>query len=79
MVFLTGTKRERGTCTAPAPSNTPTAAPIAVSSWITSGEDESEGSTVFRLTIIGSSSTPSLWSSVRWRASRFTQMLFALK
>ena len=33
MVFLTGTKRERGTRIAPAPSNTPTAAPIAVSSW----------------------------------------------
>ena len=32
-VFLTGTKRERGTRTARAPSKTPIAAPIAVSSW----------------------------------------------
>ena len=64
---------------AAAPSNTPIAAPIAVSSWTTSGDDESLGSTVFLFTIIGRPSTPSRSSSARFSARRLTQMLFALK
>ena len=53
----------RGTRSARAPSKTPIAAPIAVSSWTTSGDDGSVGSTVLRLTIIGRPSTPSRSSS----------------
>ncbi len=56
-MVLTGMKRRRGTRSASAPSKTPIAAPIAVSSWITGGEDLSPGSTVLRLTISGSPST----------------------
>ena len=63
MVF-TGVKRSRGTRIAAAPSKTPTAAPIAVSSWITSGDEGSPGSTVLRFTIIGRPSTPSRSASV---------------
>ena len=42
-----------------APSNTSIAAPIALSIWITPGEDESAGSTVFSFRISGSPSTAS--------------------
>src|SRR5262249_50733572 len=52
--------------------------PIAVSSWTTSGEPLSDGSTVLRLTMIGSSSTPSLRSSVSASASRSIHRLFVL-
>ena len=41
------------------PVKLPIAAPIALSSWITGVESESRGSTVLRLTISGSSRTPS--------------------
>ena len=64
---------------AAAPSNSPIAAPIALSSWNTSGDDASVGSTVLRFTIIGSPSTPSRSSSARWSAFRSTYMLFVLK
>ena len=78
-MVLTGAKRVRGTRTARAPSKTPMAAPIAVSIWITSGEEESDGSTVLRLTIIGSPSTPSRSSSTSLRRRRSTHRLLALK
>ena len=58
-MVLTGTNRVRGTHSSRAPLKLPIAAPIALSSWITGGELESRGSTVLRLTISGSSSTPS--------------------
>ena len=58
-MVLTGANRLRGArARACAPSNTPIAAPIAVSTWITAGEDLSEGSTVLRLAIIGSGRMP---------------------
>ena len=76
---FTGTKRLRGTRTAPAPSNTSMAAPIAVSSCTTAGDDESFGSTVLRFTIIGSSTTPPLSPSTPASARRFTQIVLVLK
>ena len=75
---FTGEKRLRGTRSGRAPSNAPTAAPIAVSSWNTSGEDLSPGSTVFLLTISGSPSTPSRSAISVLSASRSTQRLFVL-
>jgi len=49
--------------------------PIAVSSCTTGVESGSDGSTVLRLTMIGSPSTPSRAASVSRRASRPTQRL----
>ena len=77
-MVLTGAKRVRETSIASAPSNTSIAAPIAVSSWNTSGEDWSEGSTVLRLTIMGRPSTPERSRSTRSSATRSTHRLFVL-
>ena len=83
MVVLTGRNRVRGTWIARAPSIRTTAPPMAVSIWMTSVDDGSEGSTVFRLTITGSpipaSPRDALSFSSRSRACRSTQRLFAWK
>ena len=77
-MVLTGANRVRGTSNSCAPFTAPIAAPIALSSWITAGELESRGSTVLRLTISGSSSTPPVASSVSFSARRSTHRLFVL-
>ena len=58
---------------------TPSAAPIAVSIWNTSGLDLSDGSTVLRLRISGSPSTPPRASSSAAIARRSNQIVFVLK
>ena len=63
----------------PAPSNTPTAAPMAVSSWITSGDSGSAGSTVLRFTISGSGSAPPSASSLAASARRSIHSELVLK
>ncbi len=78
MVF-TGAKRSRPTSSAAAPSKTSIAAPIAVSSWNTAGDEESLGSTVLRFTIIGSPSTPERSASTADSVRRLIQRLFVLK
>ena len=73
----------RGTWIARAPSIRATAPPMAVSIWITSVDDESDGSTVLRLTITGSPMPASprsrLCVSNASRACRSTQRLLAWK
>jgi hypothetical protein len=78
LVVLTGANRERGTCTARAPGIDPTAAPMAVSSWITLVLDLSRGSTVLRLTISGSSGAAGSAACSSLSAWRSTQRLFVL-
>ena len=62
-----------------APSKTSTAAPIALSIWTTSGEEESAGSTVLTFLINGSPSTEFRSLSVRDSTSRSNHRLLVWK
>mmetsp|Transcript_24068 Transcript_24068/g.60937 ORF Transcript_24068/g.60937 Transcript_24068/m.60937 type:complete len:208 (-) Transcript_24068:670-1293(-) len=64
---------------APALSKDSMAAPMAVSSWNTLAEEESEGSTVLSFLIMGRGTTPSLRSSTSWSLSSLIQRLLVLK
>ena len=77
-MVLTGANRVRGTCTARAPGIEPTAAPIAVSSWITGVLDWSRGSTVLRLTISGSAGAAGSAACSSRSARRSTHRLLVL-
>ena len=78
MVF-TGRNRSRPTPIAVAPSKTSIAAPMALSIWITSGDPESAGSTVFSFLINGSPSTAFRSVRVRARAWRSNHRLLVWK
>ena len=78
MVVLTGRNRVRGTSSASDPSNTSIAAPIADSSWTTSGDVGSAGSTVLRLMMMGRPRKPARSAIRSRRTDRSTQMLLAL-
>ena len=78
MVF-TGRKRERGTSMAVAPSKASTAAPMAVSSWMTGVEEESAGSTVLLFLMSGSPRIPPRSARVSRSTSRSNQRLFVWK
>ena len=74
MVF-TGTNRSRPTSISCEPSNTSIAAPIAVSTWITSGVDGSPGSTCLTLRISGRPRMPWRTSSACFIAARSNHTL----
>ena len=78
-MVLTGRNRSRPTPIAVAPSNTSIAAPIALSIWITSGEEESAGSTVFSFLISGRPSTAFRSASVRASTARSNHRLLVWK
>ena len=74
MVF-TGTKRSRPTSISREPSKTSMAAPIAVSTWTTSGVDVSPGSTCLTLRISGRPRMPWRTSSACFIAARSNHRL----
>ena len=74
-MVLTGTNRSRPTSISRESGNTSTAAPIAVSTWITFGVVGSLGSTVFSLRISGRPRMPSRTSRASFIARRSNQRL----
>ena len=78
-MVLTGRKRSRGTSTGRAPSKSSTIAPRADSTWKTSGDEGSEGSTCLRLRMSGSPGGPPRTASASRSATRSNHRLFVWK
>ena len=76
---LTGAKRVRGTKMAPEAAKHSMAAPMALSSWSTGGEDALRGSTVLVFLIRGSWSAPPFSASAARRSETRNQRLLVLK